>query len=162
MSGPVLNHGPLLLPDLLGHPLDGPMLLAPDFFRHLPDVSVLVLCPKGVDRLEGGALGLLQGAPVQRVLAPVLRNLVAINQWVHLETGANPLRISSCGTNRNHRQGDPGQHLIDFDWNVPTSARFCLGSCKSGRIGMACGQHGGIPKSKSTKHSLRPDGSPCT
>ena len=34
--------------------------------------------------------------------------------------------------------------------------RFCLSSCKCGRVGMACRQHGGIPKIKSTKCSGHP------
>ena len=41
-----------------------------------------------------------------------------------------------------------------FRWHwytiVPLPALFCLGRCKCGRIGMACRQHGGIPKTKST------------
>ena len=61
-------------------------------------------------------------------------------------------------------QGDPSglrQHLVDFDFVVPLPARFGLGSRKSGRIGMSYGQHGGTLKSKLTKYSRRPDGSPC-
>ena len=52
-------------------------------------------------------------------------------------------------------QGDPsGQrlHSVDFDLVVPMSALFCLGSFKSGNIDMPCRQHGGAPKSKSTKY----------
>ena len=50
-------------------------------------------------------------------------------------------------------QGDPSGrqlHLVDFYLVVPMSALICLGSCKSGRIGMPCRQHIGTPKSKST------------
>ena len=45
---------------------------------------------------------------------------------------------------RNRVQGDPSGprlHFVDFDLAVMMSALFCLGSCKSGRIGMACKQH---------------------
>ena len=40
-----------------------------------------------------------------------------------------------------HVQGDPsgrGLYCVDFDLGVPISALFCLGSCKSGKIGMPC------------------------
>ena len=47
--------------------------------------------------------------------------------------------------------------FVDFDLNDPMSAWFCLGSSKSGRTGMTNGQHGGIPKSKSTKYCLKPE-----
>ena len=50
-------------------------------------------------------------------------------------------------------------HFVDFDLLVTVSAVFCLGSCKSGRIGMPCWQHGGTHKLKSKKYSCRPDGS---
>ena len=41
-------------------------------------------------------------------------------------------------------------HFVHFDLVLPISASFCLGSCKSVRICMACRQHGGAPKSKPT------------
>ena len=53
-------------------------------------------------------------------------------------------------------------HFGDFNLVVLISALFCLGSYKSGRICLACRQHGGSPKSKSTKCSHWPDESPCT
>ena len=50
------------------------------------------------------------------------------------------------------------EHFVYFDLNVATSAGFCLGSCKSGRIVMSCGRQGGIPRTKSTKSRPIPDG----
>ena len=46
-------------------------------------------------------------------------------------------------------------------YSLAATARFCLGSCKCGAIGMACLQHGGIAKSRLTKYSLRSGDSPC-
>ena len=53
-------------------------------------------------------------------------------------------------------------HFVDFGLAVIMSALYCLGSCKSGGIGMPCSQIGETKKSKSTKYSCRPDGSPCS
>ena len=44
------------------------------------------------------------------------------------------------------RVGASGSRLVDFDLIVSPSAGFCLGSRKSGRIGIAPWQHDGIPK----------------
>ena len=58
-------------------------------------------------------------------------------------------------------QGYPsylGIYFVDLDFIVPMSAKFYLSSYKFGRVGMACGQHGGPLKSKSTKYIPRPDG----
>ena len=52
------------------------------------------------------------------------------------------------------------QSFVDLDLICSSlPAQFYLGSCKSGKIGMACGQDGGIPRSQ---YSRRPDRSPCT
>ena len=72
-----------------------------------------------------------------------------------------------CSLRMDHHilQGGPSvlrQNLVDFDLDVAMSACFCLSSCKFGRIYMACGQHNKIPKSKSTDHGLKPDGSLCS
>ena len=62
-------------------------------------------------------------------------------------------------------QGDHGGQRLDFnDFNlvVPLCARFCLGSCKVGRSGIADGQDCGTTRIKSTKRSLYPPWSPCS
>ena len=64
--------------------------------------------------------------------------------------------VSRLHFSRQYIQGDPSArrlHFVVFDLVVPLSALFCLGSCKSGRIGMPCRQHGGTLKSESTEYS---------
>ena len=63
-----------------------------DVLGHLSDVCVLVVAIGiGVDGLEGGALRLVRGAPVQRVdLAPVLRNPMPV-MWLLLQYTTNCL-----------------------------------------------------------------------
>ena len=46
-------------------------------------------------------------------------------------------------------------YFVDFDFVVPMSAGFLLGSCKSGRIVLACGQHGG--SLKQSKQNIVPN-----
>ena len=54
-------------------------------------------------------------------------------------------------------QGDYGVHhvtyvgWVDLDFDVPLSARFCLGRLEFGRTGWAGGQDDGTSKFKSTQ-----------
>ena len=53
-------------------------------------------------------------------------------------------------------------HFVDFVLVIPLLARDCLGSCKSGRIGMSTDDNSGTPILMSTKNSLQAEWSPCT
>ena len=51
---------------------------------------------------------------------------------------------------------------LTLNFDIPLSAKFCLGRWKFGRIGWAAGQVGGTFKSKSTQPSNQPPSPPCT